>query len=73
MNQKCLDTSDSRRYDGQTAITLTSYQCKTAINVAVLNSLHPDILVSSDENPKKKPDSVCTAVKQKWEWTFMTK
>ena len=26
--------------------------------MAVLSSLHPDILVSSDENPKKKPDSV---------------
>ena len=46
------------RYDGQTAITLTSYQCKAAKDVAVLSSLHPDILVSSDENPKKNPDSV---------------
>ena len=46
------------RYDGQTAITLISYQCKAAKNVAVLNSLHPDILVSSNKNPKKKPDLV---------------
>ena len=46
------------RYDGQTAITLTSYQCKTTKNQAVVSSLHPDILVSSDENPKKKPDLV---------------
>ena len=29
-----------------------------AKNVAVLNSLHPDIAVSSNENAKKKPDSV---------------
>ena len=46
------------RYDGQTAVTFTSYQCKAAKNVAVLSSLHPDILVSSNKNPKKKPDSV---------------
>ena len=46
------------RYDGQTAITLTSYQCKATKNVAVFSSLHLDILVSSHENPKKKPDSV---------------
>ena len=46
------------RYDGKMAVTFTSYQCKAAKNVAVLSSLHPDILVSSDNNPKKKPDSV---------------
>ena len=46
------------RYDGETAVTLTSCQCKAAKNVAVLSSFHPDILVSSDKNPKKKPDSV---------------
>ena len=42
------------RYDGQTAITLTSYQCKAATNEAFLSSLHPDILVSNDKNPKKE-------------------
>ena len=61
------------RYDGETPVTLTSYQCKAAKNVAVLSSLHPDILVSSDKNPKKKPDSVLYYNKKKWEWTFMTK
>ena len=57
-NKKELHETKVFRYDGQTAITLTSYQCKPAKNVAILSSLHPDILVSSDENPKKKPDSV---------------
>ena len=56
--KKKLHENEVFRYDGQTAITLTSYQCKAAKNVAVLSSLHPDILVSSHENPKNKPDSV---------------
>ena len=42
-------------YDGQTPITLTSYQCK---DVAVLSSLHLGILVLSNKNPKKKPDLI---------------
>ena len=46
---------------------LTPYQCKAAKNVAVLSSLHPDVLVSSDENPKKKPDSVLYCNKTKVE------
>ena len=57
-NKKELHETKVFRYDGQTAITLTSYQCKAAKNVAILSSLHPNILVSSDENPKKKPNSV---------------
>ena len=51
--KKELHETEVFRYDGQTAITLTSCQCKAARNVAVLSSLHPDIFVSSDENPKK--------------------
>ena len=56
--KKELHETEVFRYEGQTAITLTSYQCKAAKNVAVLSSLHPDILLSRNENPKKKPDSV---------------
>ena len=63
--KKELDETEVFRYDGQTAVTLTSYQCKAAKNVAVLSSLHPDILVSSDKNPKKKPDSVFYYIKKK--------
>ena len=44
-NKKELYETEVFRYDGQTAITLTSYQCKAAKNVAILSSLHPDILV----------------------------
>lgn len=46
------------RDDCQTAVTLTSYQCKAAKNVAILSSLHPDVKVSSDKNLKKKPDFI---------------
>ena len=56
--KKELHETELFKYDGQMAITLTFYQCKAANNVAVLNSLHLDILVSSNENPKKKPNSV---------------
>ena len=73
--KKKVHKTEVFRYDGQTTITLTSYQCKAAKNVAVLSSLHPDIPVSSHKNPKNKPDSTlyyCT-IKQKWEWTFSTK
>ena len=56
--KKKLRETKLYKYDGQTAITLTSYQCKAAKNVAALSSLHPDILVSSDKNPTKKPDSI---------------
>ena len=56
--EKEMHETEVFRHDGQTAITLTSCQCKAAKYVAVLSSLHPDILVSSNKNPKKKPDSV---------------
>ena len=57
--KKKLHKIEVFRYDGQTAITLTSYQGKAAKNLAFLNSLqHPDIAVPSNKNAKKKPDSV---------------
>ena len=72
--KKKLHETEVFRYDGQTAITLTSYQCKAAKNLAVMSSLHSDILVSNDENPKKRNlIQYCTKIKQKWVWTFMTK
>ena len=56
--KKELHETEVFRHNDQTAITLTSYQCKAAKNVAILSSLHLDVQVSSDENPKKKPDSI---------------
>ena len=38
-NKKELHEIEAFRYDGQTAITLTSYQCKAAKNMTVLSSL----------------------------------
>ena len=38
--KKELHETEVFRYDGQTAITLTSYQCKAAKNVTVLSCLH---------------------------------
>ena len=56
--KKALHATEVFKCEDQTAITLTSYQCKATKNVAVLSSLHPDISVPTNENPKKKPDSV---------------
>ena len=39
-------------------ITLTSYQCKTSKSVLLLSSLHEDVQVHMNENPKKKPETV---------------
>ena len=52
--KKELHETEVFRYDDQTAITLTSYQCKAAKNVAFLSSLQPDTLASNDEIPKKE-------------------
>ena len=53
-----LHATEVFRYNGQTAITLTSCQCKASKNMAVLYSLHPDVQVPRDENQNKKTDSV---------------
>ena len=41
-----------------TAVTLTSYQCKKTKSVAILSTLHPDVPVTTENNPKKKPEAV---------------
>ena len=43
----------------QTAVvTLTSYQCEKQKSVVIMSTLHPDVEISSHNNPKKKPDTV---------------
>jgi len=37
---------------------LTCYQCKKAKSVIILTTLHPDVEVSSENNTKKKPETV---------------
>lgn len=39
-------------------ITLTSYQCKKSRSVLLLNSLHNNVMIPSEQNPKKKPDTI---------------
>jgi len=41
-----------------TSVTLTWYQYKKAKPVIILSTLHPDIEVSSENNTKKKPETV---------------
>lgn len=38
--------------------TLTSYQCKKTKSVAILSTLHPDVIIPREYNPKKKPETV---------------
>ena len=43
----------------QTAVvTLTLYQCEKQKSVVIMSTLHPDVEISSHNNPKKKPDTV---------------
>ena len=56
--KKELHETEVFRYDGKTAVTLTSYQCKAAKKRGSFEQLASGYLFSSDKNPKKKPDSV---------------
>ena len=40
------------------SVTLTSYQCKKHKSVLIMSTLHPDVEISSHNNPKKKPETV---------------
>jgi len=46
------------RFDSQTLNTLRLYQCQPKKDVGILSSLHPDVNVSRNENPKTKSDSI---------------
>ena len=35
-------------------VTLTSYQCEKQKSVVIMSTLHPDVEISSHNNPKKK-------------------
>ena len=41
-----------------TTVTLTSYQCIKRKSVIIMSTLHPDVEIPSDNNPKKKPETV---------------
>ena len=41
-----------------TTVTLISYQCKKRKSVVIMSTLHFDVEIPSDNNPKKKPETV---------------
>ena len=56
--KKQLHATDVFKYDGNLNLTLTSYQCKTSKSVVVLSSLHPDVQIPEEQNPKQKPETI---------------
>ena len=56
--KKELHKTEMFQHDSQVQITLTSHQCKSKNNIAILSSVHPHVQVSSNENPKNKPNLV---------------
>ena len=43
---------------GDTAATITFYQCKQSKSVHILSTLHKDVVISDNNNPKRKPEIV---------------
>ena len=52
------DTSIVKLADSAVAtVTITKYQCKKSKSVNILSSLHPNVAISSENNPKKTRNS----------------
>ena len=56
--QQLHDTTPLKTTISSTSAALACYQCKKAKSVMILSTLHPDVAVSSENNPKKKPETV---------------
>ena len=56
--QQLHDTTLFKTATSSTSEALRCYQCKKAKSVMILNTLHSDAAVSSENNPKKKPETV---------------
>ena len=53
------DTTIVKLADAAVAtVTITKYQCKKSKSVNILSSLHPNVAIPSENNPKKKPETV---------------
>ena len=53
------DTTIIKLADAAVAtVTITKYQCKNSKSVKILSSLHPNVAIPSENNPKKKPETV---------------
>ena len=63
--QEPHDTTLLKTTTSSTSTTLTCYQCKKAKSVLILSTFHPGVAVSSENNPKKKPETVLFCNKTK--------
>ena len=54
-------------------VTITKYQCKKSKSVNILSSLHPNVAISSENNPQKNPKQYFFTTKLRWELMFLTK
>ena len=53
------DTTTVKLADAAVApVTITKYHCKKSKFVNILSSLHPNVAISSENNLKKKPETV---------------
>jgi len=55
---KQLHETTVMKHEGNTPMTLTSYQCKKSKCVLLLSTLHPDVQIPIEGNHKKKPDTI---------------
>ena len=61
MQETCSlhDTTIVKLADAAIAtVTITKYQCKKSKSVNIPSSLHPNVAILSENNPKKKPKTV---------------
>jgi len=56
--QQLHETTLFKTTTSSTSFTLTCYQCQKAKPVIIPSTLHPDLEVSSENNTKKKPETV---------------
>ena len=56
--QQLHDITLFKTTTSSTSATLTCYQCKKSKSVMILSTLHAYVAVSSEKNPKKKPETV---------------
>ena len=65
--QQMQETTIFKTTNASTSVTLTCYQCKKAKSVIIQSTLHPDMGISSENNTKKKPETVLFTTKPKQE------
>ena len=56
-----------------TKATISSYQCKQSKSVNILSTLHKDVVIPKQNNPKRKPEIVLFYNRQRLVWIFWIK